>query len=233
MSIVNYYDHIKSDDAMRTYPNESKLNIKLPFRMLLLGPSGSGKTNVLLNLMKLIGVFDKIVLLAKDLEEPLYKHVINTYEKMEKKFKVKILLAISTVKDLPSVDDFNPTENSLLICDDLICEGKQDLAKVAAFWIRGRKKGISSVFLSQSYFCVPKLIRQNSGYVLIKKIDTPRDLSMLMKEYSLGVDAKQMNAMYQHALSTGDPHTSFFMIDTVTSKKSLRFRANFEPLMPD
>jgi Ni2+-binding GTPase involved in maturation of urease and hydrogenase len=230
LQIENYYNHITSeDDSIRHYPNESKLNIKLPFRMLLCGPSGSGKTNLLLNLIKMIGVFDRIILLAKDLEEPLYQHLIKTYAKIEKKHRVQMLLAISSINDMPGVDDCDPKLNTLFICDDLICESKKELAKVEAFWIRARKRGVSMVFLSQGYYNVPKLIRQNSNYILIKKLDTARDMKALLKECSLGVDIKQMMALYNHAMDAGDPHTAFFMVDT-TGNKALRFRSQFTPI---
>lgn len=229
--IVNYYDHIKSgDNKIRHYPMESKLNIKLPFRMLLCGPSGSGKTNVLLNLIKMIGIFDKVILLAKHLDEPLYKHLIDTYAKIEKKLKVQMMLPISTAKDMPEVEDCNEKENTLLIIDDMICEDKKELAKIGAFWTQARKKGVSMVFITQSYYAVPKIIRQNTQYIVIKKIDTPKDLTALLRETSLGIDMKELTHLYQTALNQGNSHTSFFLIDTVTGNKSLRFRANFAPI---
>ena len=141
MSFENFYNHIKTkDDGLRHYANEEKLNIKLPFRMLLCGPSGSGKTNILMGLIKQIGIFDKIILLAKHLDEPLYQHLINTYRKIEKKLKVEMILAIDDIKDMPTVADCNEKENTLLIVDDMICENKKDLAKIESFWIAGRKK---------------------------------------------------------------------------------------------
>ena len=112
---------------LRHYPNEDRLKIKLPFRMIIGGPSGSGKT-ILLNLMKLIGIFDKVILLAKHLDEPLYKHLQDTYRKIEKSSKINIILAIRTAKDLPLVEDCNVKENTLLIVDDMICEDKKELA---------------------------------------------------------------------------------------------------------
>jgi len=229
LKIENYYDHIKkTDDSLRHYANESKLNIKLPFRMLLCGPSGSGKTNVLLNIMKFIGIFDKVILLAKHLDEPLYKHVIDTYAKIDKKLKTNSLLAIDNIRDMPEVSDCNEKENTLLIVDDMICEDKKELARIEKFWIAGRKKGVSMVFITQGYFHVPKKIRQNSQYILIKKIDTPRDLNAILGECSLGIEQKELKELYNRAMS-GDPHTSFFMIDTETQDKRLKFRANFEP----
>ena len=230
----NFYDHIKTtDDGLRHYANEDKLKIKLPFRMLLCGPSGSGKTNILMGLIKQIGIFDKIILLAKHLDESLYKHLIETYRKIEKKLKIDMMLAINDIKDLPEVSDCNEKENTLLICDDMICENKKDLAKIEAFWIAGRKKGVSMVFITQGYFHVPKKVRQNSQYIVIKKIDTPRDLKAILAECSLGIEPKELMKLYEYALAQGDPHTAFFMIDCETNKKSLKFRSQCNPILAD
>ena len=200
--IVNYYDHIpKNNSTLYNYDMENKLQIKIPFRMLLCGPSGSGKTSLLLNFLKMINIFDKIILLAKDLDEPLYKHLITTYEKIEVKLKCKILLAIDSVKDLPTPEDCDARENTLLICDDLICESKKDLAKLGSFWIRARKRSVSMIFLSQAYYGIPKIIRENSSYVCIKKVSTPKDLKRMLKEYELGVTIDELQKMYAHALS--------------------------------
>src|SRR4051812_32539706 len=101
MSVENFYKRITTkDDGLRHYPNENELRLKLPLRALIVGPSGSGKTNITMNLLKLIGIWDKVVLLAKNLDEPLYKHLIEAYRKVEKKHKVQILLAITNIKDL-------------------------------------------------------------------------------------------------------------------------------------
>lgn len=234
LEIVNYYGHIKkTDDSLRHYPLEDKMHISLPFRMLILGPSGSGKTNVLLNMIKMIGIWDKVILLAKHLDEPLYKHLIDTYSKIEKKLKTQIMLAINTTKDMPEVEDCSEKENTLLIIDDMICEDKKELAKIGKFWTQARKKGVSMVFISQSYYAVPKIIRQNTQYILIKKFDTVKDIRALMAECSLGIERDDLMKLYNHALSQGDPHTSFFMIDTTAATKALKFRANFSPILPE
>jgi GTPase SAR1 family protein len=227
LDLVNFYDHIKSDDQeIRHYPNESKINISLPARILVLGPSGTGKTNIILNVIKYIGIFDQIVLLAKNLEEPLYKHLIDVYRKLEKKHKIKILLAINDIKDLPSIAEFDPKTNTLLIVDDFICENPKLLAKISEFWIRGRKNGITMTFLSQSYFDTPKQMRKNSNYVIIKKVGNPKDLGRILAEYALGVDKKELEQAYHQALSGGNL-TDFFMIDMETKKDELKFRTNF------
>jgi hypothetical protein len=90
---------------------------------------------------------------------------------------------------------------------------------------------VTQVFISQSYYAVPKKIRQNTQYIMIKKVDTPKDLKTVLREYKLGgIDIQQLEAMYHYAMEKADPHLAFFMIDTLTGNKALRFRANFSPI---
>ena len=129
---------------------------------------------------------------------------------------------------MPQVEDCNEKENTLLIVDDMICEDKKELAIIGKFWTQARKKGVSMAFLTQAYYAVPKIIRQNTQYILMKRIDTPKDLKAMLRECSLGVEMKELVNMYNYAMR-GDSHTSFFMIDC-QAPKELRFRANFDPI---
>jgi len=229
--IVNYYDKIKdSTKRDRSYKNESLMNIVLPARMMICAPSGTGKTNLLRNLIDGIGIWDKIVLWAKNLDEPLYRDFIERCRKVEKKFKTQILLAITDHKDLPDVDkDWDDKENNLLICDDLIAEDKKALAKLDPYFLRGRKKEITMFFLSQGYFDIPKLVRKNCNYVILKKMKNIKDLGRIIREFAFDVKPEEMLQMYNYAMR-GDPHTSFFMLDAETKDDALKYRANFDPI---
>jgi hypothetical protein len=232
-TVENFYDHIKKEDHKhRHYDNEDAVNIQLPARILLCGPSGQGKTNIILNIMKAVNKWHHVILVAKNLDEPLYAHVIEKYRALEKKHKVNMLLAITDLKDLPDIDkDFpeKPTENTLVIFDDLICESAKDLKLLDPWFTRGRKKEVTMAFLSQGFFDIPKLIRKNCNYVILKKISNPKDLGRILKEYSLDCTLPEMRQMYDYAMR-GDPHLSFFMIDMATKKQELKYRANFDPI---
>lgn len=234
--IVNYYDKLKkpkNDEKPidHSYPNEAEINITLPCRALICAPSGTGKTNLLRNILDAIGIWTRIVIWAKDLEEPLYADLIEKCRKAERKHKCEIITAITDAKDLPDVDSFDKKTHNLLICDDLITEDKKNLALLDPYFVRGRKKEISMFFLTQGYFDVPKKIRKNINYLIIKKIKNTLDLNRILREYSLDIKPEQMQAMYQYAMR-GDPHTSFFMLDIETKNPDLQYRANFEPIFP-
>ena len=226
----NFYTHIKgSTKDQFPYPNENLLNIKLPARIALVGPSGCGKTTTLINLIKGIGIWQKIVILAKIKDEPLYKLLTDKIQAMEKKLKIQMLLVIDTVDDLPDPSDFDPKECNLVIFDDMLCESKKSLARIEQYFIYGRKYGVTSCFLSQNYYGIPQKIRQNCNYFIIKQISKPMDLTRLLKDCNLGdLSIEQLKHMYKWAVSQGDPLLAFFMIDTSpTVAKALRIRANF------
>ena len=53
---------------------------------------------------------------------------------------------------------------------------------VTELFIRGRKLNISIVFITQSYFKVPKDIRLNSTHFFIMKIPNKRDFIKIIKK---------------------------------------------------
>ena len=49
------------------------------FRMLICGPSGCGKTNTLMHMLYKLLFYDKIYLYAKNLEQPKYRELLETF----------------------------------------------------------------------------------------------------------------------------------------------------------
>ena len=73
-----------------------------------------------------------------------------------------------------NVDEYNPDkENKILIVfDDMIADmihNKKLNSIVTELFIRGRKLNISLVFITQSYFKVPKDVRLNTSHFLSQK----------------------------------------------------------------
>ena len=82
------------------------------------------------------------------------------------------------------------------------------------YLIRARKLNCSLVYLSQSYFAVPK----------IKRLNTLQDLFRMMREYSLGVSKDVLVDLYQHSIQ--DSKQDFLLVDLDSEPKD-RFRFNF------
>ena len=83
-----------------------------------------------------------------------------------------------------NIEEHNPNKKRkiLIVFDDMIadmlCKKKLNPI-VTELFIRGRKLNIYLIFIIQSYFAVPKNIRQNSTHYFIMKIPYKRELNKL------------------------------------------------------
>ena len=76
-----------------------------------------------------------------------------------------------------------PTEKKLIVFDDVIADimtNKKFQAIIKELFIRCRKLNISLVFITQSYFSVPKDGRLNSTHYLIMKINRRKELQLII-----------------------------------------------------
>ena len=78
-------------------------------------------------------------------------------------------------------------------------------------FIRDRKLNISLVFITQSYFKVPKDIRLNSSHFFIAKIPNKRELQQIAINHSSDINTKDFANIYRKY--TAEPY-SFLAIDT-------------------
>ena len=229
MSIVNYYDAMprKYRDKNSQYKNYPAIRISIPNRILIVGSSGSGKSNILLNLIIGMNCFTKIWFIVKSPDEPLYKFFISEIREIEKKLKISMLTVSSEIDEIPHIDEIDKDETNLFVFDDVISEKTTRLKNISDFWIRGRKQNITTIFLSQSFYKTPHIIRQNTDVIIFKKIGTRRDLKMILSDYSLDKSVEELMQMYKRC-NTGDIN-NFFMIDLKTNKTEDKFRMNFDP----
>ena len=156
-----------------TNKNKKDNDKKWPYRMLITGPSGSGKTNASLNLIqkqdneKLI---NKIYLYAKDLSEARYQLLIKKREdeRIKNLDNPSTFIEYSNTMDgvYNNIDDYNPKRNrkTLILFDDMITyimNIKKFQAIIKELFIRCSKLNMSLIFITQSYFKVPKDVRLN------------------------------------------------------------------------
>ena len=83
-----------------------------------------------------------------------------------------------------NIDMYNPDkENKILIVfDDMIADminNKKINSVITELFIRGRKLNISLVFITQSYFKVPKDVRLNTTHFFIMKTSNNRELQQM------------------------------------------------------
>ena len=126
---------------------------------------------------------DKIHLYAQDSYEAKYQILINKSESIELKHfnDTKAFIEYSNgMKNVyENISEYNPGKNRkiLIVFDDMIADiinNEKLNSIVTALFIRGRKLNISLVFITQSYFIVPKGVRLNSTNFFIMKIPNKR-----------------------------------------------------------
>ena len=91
-----------------------------------------------------------------------------------------------------NINDYNPSRKRkiLIIFDDMIADimtNKIFQAIMRELFIRCRKLNISLVFITQSYFSVPKDVRLNSTHYLIMKINNRIELKNIATDHSADI----------------------------------------------
>ena len=95
---------------------------------------------------------------------------------------------------------------------------------VTEFFIRGRKLNISIVFITQSYFKVPKNVRLNSTHFFIMKITNKRELEQIAINHSSDIDFTDFIKIYKKC--TAEPYSFLVNDTTLPSYDPLGFRKN-------
>ena len=186
--MINFHDY--TNENIVEHNSKWPYIPDLPYRILIIGGSGSGKTNALLNLINNQPDIDKIYLYAKDPYEKRYQYLINKREKVGLNLfnDPKAFMEYSNdMQDVyKNIEDYNPIKKrkALIIFDDMIVDminNNKLNPVITELVIRGRKLNISIVFITQSFFKVPKDVRLNSTHFFIMKIPNKENFSKLCK----------------------------------------------------
>ena len=192
--MINFDDYVNENKKVQKLRSH---NLKWPYipvhpyRILIIG-SGSGKTNASLNLINNQPDTDKIHLCAK------YQFLINKRESTGLKYFNDPKAFIEYSNDMQDVykniDEYNGDKNcKIWIVFDMIAymiDNKKLNSVITELFIRGRKLNISLVFITKSYFKVPKDVRLNSTHFFIIKISNERELQQIALNHSSDISSK-------------------------------------------
>ena len=132
-----------------------------------------------------------------------------------------------------NIDDYNPNRKRkiLIVFDDMIADimsNKKFQAIIKELFIRCRKLNISLVFITQSYFSVPKDVRLNSMHYLIMKINNRKELQNIAINHSTDIDYHDFVRIYREC--TRKLHSYLTIDTTLLASDPLRFWKS--PLLP-
>ena len=167
---------------------------------------------------------------ARDLSEPKYEHFIKKSEdagiKHLNNSNAFIQCSDSMDDVYENINDYNPIRKrkKIIAFDDMIADimtNKRLQAVIRELFIRCRKLNISLVFITQSYFSVPKDVRLNSTHYLIMKINNRRELQNIAINHSADIDYQDLKKIYREC--TKEPYNFLTIDTTLPASNPLRF----------
>ena len=214
---TNFYAHTEKQQD-EANPNYMQSHVfRVPFRALIVAASGAGKTNTVLNILQKMGpTFLKVNLCVPVPDEPLYNL-------LKDKLKDRLEIYTGEIKsgrknggaqpNIPKLDDIAVKDldgwrPQLNIFDDLMLYSNQE--EIEKYFVRGRKKNISSIYVAQSYFKCSITIRRNVNYILVKRNVIQSDLKKIFNVASLDITFTQFLQFYRDSTSSME---DFLLID--------------------
>ena len=184
MEIPNYDVDVKNKKFRQLYsfiPNDT-------FRMLICGNRGSGKTNLLCHMLfEPLLYYDKIYLYAKNLEQEKYQNLMKEMNEPSSEEAGYDVMKVSNDAIIPISHLDYEDNQKLIIFDDYVCEKNQ--REIVDYFIQGRHKNCSVIYLSQSFYKTPRGIRLNCSHYCIYEFPSSRERNMISSE--LGVDKEK------------------------------------------
>ncbi len=148
-----------------------------PSTILLSGPTKSGKTTLLSKILKNSN---------KGLVCPPPQRIMYCYSVWQKAFEEMRKncneCLIDFKEGLPDIADFNPSQNSILILDDLMTQAGKDEKVLKLFTVDSHHLNLTVFFLTQNIFPQEKYSRSislNCQYILLT--NNPRDRNQLVQ----------------------------------------------------
>jgi hypothetical protein len=189
--------------------------------------TGSGKTNLVANLVDYFGGFHRVIVFCSTpLEkEPIYQYMEDKFTKDY--FEYHDLPAFeSKIKEIETDEDYRE-EKILVILDDFLCSNNKFMEKISHFATKSRKatkEGVCFVIVSQSYFDVPKLLRNQIAYNFFMSGFDRKDFKLVCSRFSSAdLEIDDIYKLYLDATKNQDI-TDFFLIDRRTPHDNLKFR---------
>lgn len=139
-------------------------------RGMIIGPSNAGKTSLILDLITQANglKFKNLYLFSETLEQSKY----NFLRAIMAQLKGTI-----NFEESRSVYDIDEIQNESVIILDDIALGEN----IRPYFSRGRHKKLDTFYLVQSYLQCPKIVRENTNFLIIFKTDI-RNLKYIFEE---------------------------------------------------
>ena len=133
-----------------------------------------------------------------------------------------------------NIDNYNPNRQRkiLIVFDEMIADimsNKNFQAIIKELFFRCRKLNISLVFITHSYFSVPKDVRLSSTHYFIMKINNRKKLQNIAINYSADIDYDYNDFVRIYRECTRKLYSFLTINTTLPASDPRRFRKNLLP----
>jgi hypothetical protein len=186
-------------------PNYSQHKWKVPFLAILAGPGQGGKTYYAYQLIHAFQsgqkTFDYIFIVAPSANQPIFQRMVLD-------FGAQIFPSFNTLPSLADLEQLGG--QSLVILDDILFQvTNKELKTIQDFFARGRHSGVSTIFITQSYFETDIFIRRQATHISIHAMDPAgRDLGKIANDIKGQTSAKTIQSMFEFCQSYEDETVS-------------------------
>jgi AAA+ ATPase superfamily predicted ATPase len=208
--VQNHYELIGRDYKDNKNSFNKRTDMNTLFRGVILGPSNSGKNNLLIEFLKRSPhIYSHLHIICRNREQPFYNYLAD---------KLEDFITFYDIDDIPTVDDLEEDGTlQLVVIDDFSNDAKLQKEVFSHYFIRGRHKKLSTLFLTHAYHMgTNKIIRLNSDYVMILKANSKRDLKMILADFNIPEVGE--DRFYQFYKECTAKKGDFLMIDNVRSE---------------
>ncbi len=187
-----------------------------PYRVSCAGVSGSGKSSICCSLIAHCGIFEKILIVTANPDEPLYRVLAENNPGMVE--------VTEDMDGLPPLEELDDSEQRMIIFDDQLGCSTKIQKRIIQYFLQSRKKNCSCIYISQNFFGIPMDIRKNSTHVIITRLNSETDFREIGRRLLGIVNSQQLKDIYKHA-TTPDEETdmfnSFLMIDLMAPPETM------------
>ena len=164
--------------------------------------------------MKPLVYYDQIHLYGKNLEQEKYRHMIETMNDISGQVGYDIIHCNND--DIKPVNSLESDAQKIVIFDDFICDKNQK--PLIDYFIQGRHKNCSVIYLSQSFYKTPKDIRLNCSHYVVYDFPSSNERNMISRELNVTKD--------QYIKATKQPYSFLYDVDKPMKTVKRNFYGN-------